>query len=293
MRVFVTGASGYVGTAVISALIRAGHEVTGQGRSDASLATIQRLGGRPVRAELGRFSALAAEFAAHEAVIHAATNYQAQSDREAIDAVLGAARRASGPFTFVYTSGVWVLGEQPTVADESTPTSRPAQAVTWRAEHEKLVLAAASGTLVTAVIRPGMVYGGKAGLITPWFEGALKDGAASAVGTGGQHWAFVHRDDLAELYRLVLERRAKGVFHGVDGHATRVEQAAGAYSKAAGKGAVRYTPVEQARATMGAMADALAMDQNVASTRAREVGWVPAHRGVVEEAEKMFKDWKA
>jgi nucleoside-diphosphate-sugar epimerase len=252
---------------------------------------VQRLGARPVRAELGKFSALAAELAAHDAVIHTAADYQAASDREAIDVVLGVARAARGPFTFVYTSGVWVLGEQSSVADEATPTTRPAQAVAWRAQHEKVVLAATGGSVVTSVIRPGMVYGGKGGFITPWFEAAQKEGATTVVGSGGQHWAFVHVDDLADLYRHVLERRATGVFHGVDGHAPRVEQAAAAYSKAAGKGAVRTLPLEQARQGMGPMADALAMDQNVVTTRAREVGWAPVHRGVVEEAEQMFREW--
>ena len=293
MRVLVTGASGYIGTAIVSTLIKAGHLVTGQAYREASLATVQRLGARPLRAELGHFSSLSAELSAHDAVIHTAVDYQPASDREAVDTILAAARSARGPFTFVYTSGVWVLGEQPMVADETTPTSRPAEAVAWRVEHEKLVLAAASGGLVTAIIRPGMVYGGKGGLVNGWFESTTQEGAAKVVGSGGQHWAFVHREDLAELYRLVLERRAAGVFHGVDGHVPRVEQAAAAYSKAAGKGAIRLIPVEQARTTMGPMADALAMDQHVASTRARDVGWVPARHGAVEEAEKMFREWGA
>jgi nucleoside-diphosphate-sugar epimerase len=112
------------------------------------------------------------------------------------------------------------------------------------------------------------------------------------VGTGRQHWTYVHREDLAELYRRVLERRASGIFHGVDGRPELVQDSAHALSAAAGKGVVRAIPVEEARQSMGSMADALAMDQVVVSARAREVGWAPARRSFSEEAPQTVREWR-
>jgi nucleoside-diphosphate-sugar epimerase len=142
------------------------------------------------------------------------------------------------------------------------------------------------------VIRPGMVFGGKGGLFVSWMQSAVDEGAAAFVGAGRQHWSCVHRDDLAELYRAVLERRATGIFHGVDGRPEPVEDSARAISTALGKGPVRAIPVEEARKTMGPMADALAMDQVVVSARAREAGWAPRRRGFSEEAPRTVREWR-
>lgn len=113
------------------------------------------------------------------------------------------------------------------------------------------------------------------------------------MGTGDQRWAMVHRTDLAELYRLVVERRAGGIFHGVDGASPTVAEAASAASHAAGKGAVRAIAVEDARETMGALADALAMDQVVIGARGAEVGWAPRHPPFVQDAPNAFREWRA
>ena len=292
MNVVITGASGYVGSAVTAALVRAGHQVTGQFHSDASERILRELGATPVRAELGRFSELVPLLSRQDAVIHAAADYQPPHDREAVDAFLAGARAAGRPYAIVYTSGVWVLGERPAPAAEDAPTDRPAAAVAWRVGHEKLVLEGGGGRIAAAVIRPGMVYGGRGGLFVPWMESALKDGAAAFVGTGRQHWSLVHREDLAELYRQVLERRATGILHGVDGRPELVQDSARAVSSALGKGAVRAIPVEEARKTMGPVADALAMDQVVVSARAREVGWAPRRRGFSEEAPRTVQEWR-
>jgi len=293
MKVVVTGASGYLGRAVVAALVRAGHEVTGQHHAKGSEAEVLRLGARPVRAELGHFSELLPLFAQADAVVHTAADYQPAHDREAVDALLFGARKAGRPYAILYTSGVWVLGEQPNAVAEDAPTDHPASAVAWRVGHERLVLGANGGKVTAAVVRPGMVFGGRGGMFAPWFESALTEGAAAFVGSGRQHWSSVHREDLAELYRLVLERRAAGILHGVDGRPERVEDSARAASLAAGKGGVRAIPVEEARKTLGPLADALSMDQVVASGRSREVGWAPRHQGFGPEAPESFRDWRA
>ena len=278
MRVFMTGASGYVGAAVAAALVRAGHQVTGLSRTEASDAAVRALGATPVRGALGAVAAAKGAMAGHDAFVHAAVDYGLgpPADREAVEALLAGARAARGPAAVVYTSGVWVLGPTAIPAGEDAPTSRAAAADAWRPTHEQLVLAAAGGDLVTEVVRPGLVYGEKRGLITPGFEGGRARGAADVVGDGANRWPFIHRDDLAELYVRVLERRAAGIFHGVDGQPLRVADAAAAACRAAGgKGDLRRIPLEEARKTMGPMADALAMDQVVVAPRSASLGWIP------------------
>ncbi|HET8542701.1 MAG TPA: NAD-dependent epimerase/dehydratase family protein [Anaeromyxobacter sp.] len=296
MKVFVTGGTGYVGGALVQALLWAGHEVTATSRSESADRLLSLLGATPVRGFLGGLAPLAARIAEHDAAIHAAVDYRlgAPADAEAIDALLDGARQAGRPFAVVYTSGVWVLGETAAPATEAEPIVRPAAAVAWRPPHEKRVLEAATDRIATAVVRPGVVFGERRGLVAPWFASAVKEGRASFVGTGDQRWALVHRADLAELYRLVVERRARGIFHGVDGASPRVAEAAAAASRAAGRGGVvRAIPVEEARRTMGPMADALAMDQVVVSARGAEVGWAPRRPPFPDDAPSAFREWSA
>lgn len=295
MKVFITGGTGYVGSAVVQALVRAGHEVSSLSRSDDRDRALKVLRATPVRGELGRLKELVPRIAEHDAVVHAAVDYGLgpPADAEAVDALLEAARAAGRPFTVLYTSGVWVLGSTQTPASEGAATQPPA-AVAWRPGHERRVLDAASDRVATAVIRPGIVFGEKRGLVVSWFQSAVNEGRSAFVGTGDQRWAFVHRADLAELYKLVLEKRARGIFHGVDGASPRVAEAAAAASHAAGKGgAVRSIPVEEARQTFGPVADALALDQAVASARAVEVGWAPRHPPFLRDAPNAFREWRA
>src|SRR5512144_1026609 len=115
MNVLVTGASGFVGSAITATLLRAGHHVTGQHHSDASERLVRELGATPVRAELGRFSELVPVLSRQDAVIHAAVDYQPLHDREAVDAMLEGARAARRPYGILYTSGLWVMGERATL----------------------------------------------------------------------------------------------------------------------------------------------------------------------------------
>jgi nucleoside-diphosphate-sugar epimerase len=293
MRIFVTGATGYVGGAIVEALVRTGHEVSGLSRSVAADAAIARAGARPVRGALGGVAKLAAVLAGQDALVHAGVDYALgpAGDEEAIDAFLAAARAAARPMTVVYTSGVWVLGATAAPTDEKGSTAHPAPLVAWRAAHEQAVLAAGSDHVAAAVIRPGIVYGERRGLVSPWFEQAVKEGAARVVGDGRNHWPFIHRADLAELYHRVIVKRGHGIFHGVDGAAISVGDAARAASKAAGRGAIVEVPFADAHRTMGPMADALVLDQLVVSTRGAEVGWKPAHPSFPQDAVAAFREW--
>ncbi len=294
MRVFVTGATGYVGSAVVRELVDAGHVVTGLSRSAEKDAEVRRLGATPARGRLGALASLAPALASHDAFVHAAVDYGLgpAADREAIEALLEAARESRRAAAVVYTSGVWVLGATGTAAGEDAPTDRPTPAVAWRPSHERAVLDAATAEIATSVVRPGIVYGERRGLVSPWFEQAQREGAATIVGDGRNRWAFVHREDLARLYRLVVEARARGVFHGVDGASPVLSDAARAASAAAGRGAVRTLPLEEARRQMGPMADALAMDQVVAAPRSASLGWKPHHPPFPSDAAAAFREWR-
>ena len=246
MRVFLTGATGFIGAAVAAALIRARHDVTALVRSSTSAARVLSYGIEPHHGDLRdpasyRQAALDADVLVHAGVEGGADRIDV--DRQFVDAV-------AGP-TLLYTSVLFVLGNTER-GDEHSPASGP------RADHERLVLAA-GGT----VIRPGMVWGEDAWLFThPLY-----------IEPGLNRWPLVERDDLAELYALVAGRRARGIFHGV----SEVRPAREVFP---GHG----RSLEAARAELGAFADALALDQNVSAQRSLELGWNPAKRFVPSSA---------
>lgn len=281
MRVFITGGTGTIGEAVINELRRAGHAVTGLSRTEASDAKLRALGATPHRGSLDQPASYQPVAAAHDALIHIAFDYGdgIATDRVAIEALLAAARDARAPRIVVYTSGVLVLGSTGTPADESASTSGAIPMVAWRPAHERLALDVGGDAITTAVIRPGFVYGGTKSLIANYAETARDTGAAVYVGDGKNRLPFVHRDDLAVLYRLVVEKRAQGIFHGVDGACPSLASVARAVSAAVGKGGeTRSLPVEEARARLGPFADALCTDQVVVTKRSAELGWRANHK---------------
>ncbi len=297
MRVFVTGAAGYIGSAVVKALVRAGHEVTGLVRSAEKETQLRKLRATPLRGDLKDPASYQAAAAEHDGIIHVGFEYGPEgvaADRKAVETLLAAARTGGKRKSFIYTSGVLCLGN---TGDKPVDEDAPADAipmVAWRPAHEKLTLDAATNTLATAVIRPGFVYGGAKGLIAGYFESATREGAAAFVGDGNNRMALVHRDDLAELYRLVVEKQARGMFHGVDGAAPRIADLARAASEAAGKaGATKSIPLERARQMMGPFAEALCTYQVVVTKRSAELGWKPAHARALDVTADVFAEWRA
>jgi nucleoside-diphosphate-sugar epimerase len=296
MRIFVTGATGYIGSALVRVLRAARHDVTGLVRSAEKGRPLEAFGAKVVVGDLKEPAVWIASARAADAVIHAGFERGAagvDADRLALQALLEAASTESAK-QVVYTSGVLVLGpgsEAP--ADEDTPLGMPFPLVAWRPAHEQRCLAAATDALVTTVIRPGFVYGGPTGgSAAGWFETAEREGAAVFVGDGTSRLAMVHLDDLADLYHRVLEQRAGGVVHGVDGANERVSALATAASEAAGAGGkTRGVPVELAVKAGGPWAAAMAFDQNVSTRRATALGWRP-RSSFTREAKHAYAAWR-
>jgi nucleoside-diphosphate-sugar epimerase len=293
MRIFLTGGTGYVGSAVLDALVRHGHHVDVLVRNREGAARVQARGGHAIIGDLLNAASWRETAAAADGAVHAAVDYTARQrdvDAAAIDGLLGLPAK-TGRFV-VYTSGIWVLGPASAPVDESAPVN-PAEIVAWRPTHELRMLAASASGLRTVVVRPGIVYGGARGIVGD----LLKDAANSLVrivGSGDNHWPLIYDRDLGELYaRLVGTPEASGVYHATDGGAETVNEIVAALAEhAPTEPSIRHVPLAEARKKMGPYADALALDQIVRSPRARALGWSPTLHSVAGNAARLFEEWR-
>ena len=276
MIVFLTGATGYIGSAVAGALQKAGHSVIGLARSDEAAGRLHLKGIATHRGDLQSAASLRDAAVASDGVIHTGTTNDGPADQAAVETMLETI--AGSNKAFIYTSGIWVLGDTGgRIADESWPL-RPAALVAWRPALEQRVLHAAQQMLRTCVIRPAVVYGRGGGIPAGLVDSARSNGAARYVGNGENRWPAIDVDDLANLYVRALEQAPAGtLLHASDGSAHRVKEIAKAASRGAGAGGrTESWPLEEARKTLGAYADALVLDQQVSAERARAtLGWEP------------------
>jgi nucleoside-diphosphate-sugar epimerase len=291
MQVFLTGATGYIGSAVADALSKSGYAVVGLARSDDQARLLAAKGLGAHRGDLRDSASLAEGARNADAVIHTALAAAAdtgQVDRAAVEAILGALSEFNRPC--IYNSGCWVVGNTgDKVADEDTPLA-PTPLVAWRPANERLVLDAARQGVQGIVLRPAIVYGhayGRDGsLVAAFAQSAREHGAARMIGDGANRWTFVHLDDLAALYVRALQEAAAGtLLFAAHGAAIRVRDVAEAASRAAGAdGKGETVPIEEARKSMGPFADALALDQQISGERAqRMLNWRPQGPPVLEE----------
>lgn len=297
MRVFITGGAGYVGSAVTTRLRGAGHEVLGLVRTDERAERLKGLGAAPVVGDIRTPESFLGVARDCDAVVHLAQAQgpdRAEVDAAAVGAFVKAGHESPRLRAFVYTSVLFVLGDTGEVPAAEAHATAPPPFIARRAELERRVLEGANDSLVCAVIRPGMVYGGGAGgSVSELFRGAAEEGAATYVGGGRNRWSLVHRQDAAELYRLVLEHRASGHFHAVDGSPLAVREVAVAASEAAGAGGrTKSWGSDEARSVLGSFADALCLDQVADAARARSLGWAPARPSFDVAAAAAFVEWE-
>ncbi len=286
MKVFLTGASGYIGGAVTDVLRARGHELTGLARSERSAARLTAAGVRPVRGDFSDPAGVAAAARAADAVVSLARTYDAAVDGPAVAAMLDALARSNR--ALVYTSGIWAFGNTGEVVVDETSPVNPPPLVAWRQAVEDRVRESAARGVRSVVLRPGVVYGRGGGIPAGFVESARQGGAARYVGTGDNRWPMVYLDDLAELYELVLERAIPGtLLVPVHGPAHRVRELAAAASRGAGAGGRTVAwPLEEARKTLGDYADALALDQQASGARSEALGWRPEGPDALEDLER-------
>jgi nucleoside-diphosphate-sugar epimerase len=297
MRIFLTGATGYIGAGVLDAFIKHGDEVTALVRDANRGRAVKAHGAAPLVGDLADTGGWVEAAQGHDAWVHTAFEYSPRGpdvDRLAIEGILAAAgARGERPAVFVYTSGIWVLGPTSAPASEDAPLN-PLPLVAWRPAHETLVLAADGNGLRTAVIRPGIVYGGSRGIVADLFKDG-ENGLIRIVGDGNNRWPLVYERDLAELYvKVTVTAGASGVFHANDEGDERVGDIVETIARNVKTRAdVRHIPIEEARTKMGPIADALALDQVVRSPRARALGWVPSLRSVGGNVPRLLEEWRS
>ena len=299
MRIFLTGATGYIGSAVLDALLKGGHDVTALVRTPAKAERMSRRGAQPIIGDLGTPASYEAAAEASDSIVHAAYDLKGgpKHDRIAVETMLDAAgrRAASGaPASVIYTSAVWVLGNTAGPAAEDAQV-QPIPHVEWRLPLERLVLDAhREGALRTVVLRPGIVYGGARGVIGDLLRDA-NNALVRVVGDGSNHWPCVYDRDLADLYlRLITSPEASGIYHANDEADERVGdivESVARYAKTTPD--VRHMPIEEARAKMGGYADALALNQQVRSPRARALGWAPTLHSVAGNVARLLEEFRA
>ncbi|MCU1348488.1 MAG: NAD-dependent epimerase/dehydratase [Acidobacteria bacterium] len=281
MRIFMTGATGYIGGAVAAALRAKGHDVAALVRPDAEAKQLRDLGVVIMAGDLATLPSLGDALDLYDVLIHTAQSRHdtVQLDRNAVDTFLAHKRAHT-----IYTSGVWVLGNTET-ADETMPAANPLPLVAWRVAHEELVRGAGG-----AVLRPGCVYGGKQSLLAEWFVSTEQGKPVSIVGDGKNRWAMVDLHDLADLYVRIAEQRAAGIFHGIDDTHQPLDACARAVAP---DGKIEHVSPDLVRPKLGPFTDALIVDQVVSSRRTRDaLHWTP-NRTFIGSVDEQWREWRS
>ena len=285
MKVALTGATGFIGSHVLTELTDHGHEVTALVRDDAHAEQVRARGAVPAVIDLSDTAAVASLLRGVDAAIHTASPGDATSadlDSAVVDAVIAAFDGTGKPYLQI--SGGWVYGENTAITDDS-PFHAPAL-VAWKEPIERRALGAAG--LRGVVLVSSVAYGDGGGGIPGLLLGSPRDEAGNLImlGTGRQHWATVHAADLADAFRRALENdAARGYYVIGNGENATVAELTEAAAVAAGaQGAVPGSDAE-ARARLGDyFAEVLLLDQGTAATRAsKELGWHPSRPSLTDE----------
>ncbi len=294
MKIFITGASGYIGGSVAAALMAAGHHVSGLARSDEAAAALAKLGIGPVHGTLDNSEVLAK--AARDADV---TVNAADANHRAAAAAMLKALANTGKI-FLHTDGSSIVGTRSRgelvedVFDEDTPfTPTPQRAA--RVEIDKMVRNSAGSGVRSVVIAPSLIYGQGHGLNShsiqvPWLiKAAKKFGVPKHIGRGENRWANVHIDDLMGLYLLAIEKAPAGAFYYAENGENSMREVCEAISRMLGQGGrTQSMTVEDAVTEWGdgPANDTMGSNSRVRAKRARaELKWRPKARSLIEEIE--------
>ncbi len=285
MKVTLTGATGFIGSHVLTELRDHGHEVTALVRDAAGADTVEARGAVPSVVDLHDRPSVARLLSDADGAIHVASPGDATSadlDSAVIDAAIDAFAGTGKPY--LHISGLWIYGSNTSI-DEASPIDAPAM-VGWKEPLDRRVLA--SKDMRGVVIVSGVAYGDGGGGVPGVLLGSPRDSSGNLVmlGTGRQHWATVHAADLANAFRRVLEDgSARGRYVIGDGVNPTVAELTEAAAAAVGAPGAVAGSDDEARARLGDyFAEVLLLDQATDAAKARdELGWRPTHPGLVDE----------
>jgi len=287
MRVFITGAAGFIGTATSKELIANGHQVVGLARSDANVEALKKLGADVHRGSLEDLDSLKsgaknADGTIHCAFIHDFSKFaeNGQIDKRAIEAMGDVLEGTNKPF--IVTSGTGLIAPGMVVTEDMR---RDAGAHVPRVSEQAGLAYAKRGVRAMAIRLP-QVHGGegKAGLITYLLELARQKGFAAYVGEGKERWAAAHRQDVARLYRLALEKgAADGIYHAVGEEGVLMRQIIEVIGRAL-KVPVKSIRQEEAGDYYGPLAMFAGLDMPASSALTQQrLGWKPKEIGLIAD----------
>jgi nucleoside-diphosphate-sugar epimerase len=294
-RVFITGVTGYLGSAIAARFAHANYEVFGLTRNPerAPALTAKRM--TPVIGSLGKPETFLGALKNCDVVVHVAFDAAdvANQDRLALDAIRTSVLDGRVR-TVLYTSGAWVHGDtHGRTIDESAPLN-PLDLVRWRKAHESVAMDLSEHEARVMILRPATVYGGAKGTIGAMFAEAHNHRVVHYPGSGGQYWGLIHRDDLADAYLHTAQHGKTGeAYLLTDGSTFTVHQLADAIAQATGASALPRDPDEVVR-KLGLFGRALLASQKIDSSKARrELGWTPKHVSFVDEVQALDQEWLA
>jgi nucleoside-diphosphate-sugar epimerase len=277
MRVFVTGATGFIGSRIVPELISAGHQVLGLARSDAGAQSLVASGAQVQRGDLEDLESLRSGAAASDAVLHVAFRHDwtrfpesCELDKHAIEAIGAALQGSSRPF--IVSSGVGVAQGRAATEDDP-PLSSPSLP---RVSEVTAVVLMEHGVHASVMRLPQVHDTVKQGLITPLIAIARAKGVSAYVGDGHNRWPAAHVTDVARLYRLALEKGAAGArYHAVAEEGVALKDIATAIGRGLNVPVISVTP-EQAKEHFGFLGFFAGRDAHTSSAQTRaKLGWNP------------------
>lgn len=296
MRVFVTGATGFVGFAVAQELIGAGHQVLGLARSEAGAHSLVDIGAQVHRGDLEDLETLRSGAAMAEGVIHCAFNHDfskfaanCELDRQAIDALGSVLAGSDRPF--IVTSGIGTLAPGRAATEEDLPPANPTSYP--RVSEQTAVLVARRGVRTSVMRLPQVHDPVKQGFVSYLIAVAREKRVSAYVGDGSNRWAAVHRLDAARLYRLALEKAASDKnagaarYHAVGEEGVPMKEIAEAIGRGL-KVPVGAVPPEGAVQHFGFLGNFAGLDMPASSALTQErLGWHPTGPGLISDLETM------
>jgi len=291
MRVFVTGATGFIGSALVPELLQAGHKVLGMTRTEKGAESLTKLGAEAHLGTLADIGSLKAGAAKADAVIHLAFNHDfsklqanCDEDRRAIEAMSEALAGSGRPF--IGTAGVLVDNPVP---GKSFDEDDPKPVMRFPRVSEEATLATIEKGVRGIVMRLSQIHDiHRQGLVSFLIRIAVDKKVSAYVGDGSNRWAAAHLSDTARLYRLALEKATAGSkWHAVGEQGVTSKDIAEALGRRLNLPVVSVSP-EEAPVHFGFLSYFMMLDSPTSNTKTRErLGWVPTGRSLIEDLDQL------